>query len=435
MKKNRMALLAVLATGMFAVTACASPSQSAAAPMVKKASAPVTITWSSGTVTGTGLRKTMIQLFEKENPGIKVQILQQPTNTDTTRATLSTQISGGSTSPDVFMGDVIWPGQFGSQHLALPLNKYLPKSFFSRFAPGLVDGASYQGNVYGAPWYADAGFLYYRKDLLQAAHLPVPTTWEQVQADSLKLVKMHKVKYGFVWEGSDYEGLTCDWMEYLSDAGGQVFNAKGQPVMDSSAAVKALSFMRGLITSGASPAAVTTFQEPQAMNAFDQGDAAFLRNWDYAWSNSQTPNQSRVVGKVGVVPLPTFAGQGGTGHACIGGWDIYINPHSKHIAQDLKFIEFITGYQAEYTMASKFSEIPTNYAVQSDPKVKDLNPVLAIVSKTHLVGRPSQTPYYAKVSQAIYTNINAALSGQVSVKSALAQANSQLKSAGSSSSL
>jgi multiple sugar transport system substrate-binding protein len=193
--------------------------------------------------------------------------------------------------------------------------------------------------------------------------------------------------------------------------------------------------MRGLITSGASPAAVTTFQEPQAMNAFDQGDAAFLRNWDYAWSNSQTPNESRVVGKVGVVPLPTFAGQGGTGHACIGGWDIYINPHSKHIAQDLKFIEFITGYQAEYTMASKFSEIPTNYAVQSDPKVKALNPVLAIVSKTHLVGRPSQTPYYAKVSQAIYSNINAALSGQVSVKTALEQANSQLKSAGSSSSL
>jgi len=434
-KNKRFAALALLAGGMLTLTACAGPAQNAAAPVAKKASGKVTIEWDAGTITGNGLKKEMVTMFEKLHPSIIVKIVPEAANTDTARATLSTQISGGSSTPDVYLGDVIWPGQFGSQHLAVPLNQHFPKSFFSRFAPGLVKGASYQGNVYGAPWFMDSGFLFYRKDLLKAAHMAVPTTWEQVKADSLTLVKQKKVKYGFVWQGASYEGLTCDWMEYLTDAGGQVFNAKGQPNMDSPAAVKALGFMRSMITSGASPQAVSTFQEAQAMNTFDDGAAVFLRNWDYAYSNSQTPGQTKVLGKVGVVPLPTFAGKGGTGYATIGGWDMYINPHSKHMAADLSFINFITGYQAEYVMASKYSMIPTNGKVQNDPKVKALNPVLAIVSKTHLIGRPSQTPYYAKVSQAIYSNINAALAGQTSVAQALKNANNQLKTAGSSGSL
>lgn len=435
--KKRAASLAAIATGMLAITACGSPAQNAAAPAPAKKSAigKVTITWAAGTITGNGLRRTLVAAFEKAYPNIKVNIIPEASSTDTTRATLSTQISGGSQTPDVYLGDVIWPGQFGSEDLAVPLNKHLPASFFSRFAPGLVQGASYKGNVYGAPFFMDAGFLYYRKDLLAKAHLPVPKTWQQLQSEALTLEHKHLVKYGFVWEGASYEGLTCDWMEYLTDAGGKVFNAAGQPVMDSPAANQALSFMRSLITSGASPQAVTTFQEPQAMNAFDQGQAAFLRNWDYAYSNSQTPGQSRVVGKVGVVPLPTFAGHGSTGYACIGGWDMYINPHSQHMAQDLTFINFMTGQYAQNLMATKFSMIPTNGVVQSDPKVKALNPVLAIVSQTHLVARPSQSPYYARVSQAIYSNINAALAGQTSVSQALSNANSQLKSASSSSSL
>ena len=72
------------------------------------------------------------------------------------------------------MGDVIWPAQFGAKQLAVPLSDYLPQSYWSQFAPGLVQGASYKGKVYGSPLFEDQGFLYYRKDLLAKEHLPVP---------------------------------------------------------------------------------------------------------------------------------------------------------------------------------------------------------------------------------------------------------------------
>ena len=52
----------------------------------------------------------------------------------------------------------------------------------------------------------------------------MPTTWEQLESDSVKTGPRRPVKYGFVWEGDSYEGLTCNFMEYLTDAGGTPTN-------------------------------------------------------------------------------------------------------------------------------------------------------------------------------------------------------------------
>ena len=101
------------------------------------------------------------------------------------------------------------------------------------------------------------------------------------------------VKYGFVWQGASYEGLTCNFMEYLASAGGTATNSDyTTATLDSPAAIKAVTFMRSLVTSGVTPAAITTFQEPQAMNTFAAGNAAFLRNWDYAYSDATTSGHS-----------------------------------------------------------------------------------------------------------------------------------------------
>ncbi len=438
-------LLAVLAVvvGSLSAAGCSSSSSS---PTSTTTSAPVSgtsaapgnatsgsIVWSASPITTTkygDTRTVLINAFEKLYPNIHVTLVSAPTNTDTNRATLATEISGGSSTPDVFMGDVIWPAQFGEHQLAVPLSDYLPASYWAKFAPGLVSGATYDGKVYGSPLFEDQGFLYYRKDLLAKEGMSPPTTWEQLESDAKTLVSKGLVKYGFVWQGDSYEGLTCDFMEYLTDAGGTVTNANyTKATLDSAAALKAVTFMRGLITSGATPAAVTTFQEPQAMSAFADGDAAFLRNWDYAWSDANTPATSSVVGKVGVEPMPTFAGQPTPGYSNIGGWNMYINPHSKNIAADLTFIKFLSSTEAQTILATEFSEIPTVESVRTSPTVIALNPVLAIVGKTKLVPRPAGTPNYPALSTAIYTNINAALAGSTSPSAALSAAQSQATTA------
>ena len=164
------------------------------------------------------------------------------------------------------------------------------------------------------------------------------------------------------------------------------------------------------------------------MNTFSAGNSLFLRNWDYAYSTSQAKG-SKVIGKVGVAPMPTFQGKQTPGYSNIGGWNLYVNPHSKNIAADLTFIKWMTGDDAQTTLATQFSEIPTNASVRSSSDVKNANPVLAIVSETKLVPRPAQTPNYPQVSKAIYTAVNGVLAGSAQPKAAIKKASSQIDSA------
>ena len=261
----------------------------------------------------------------------------------------------------------------------------------------------------------------------------MPTTWEQLQSEAEQLQKAGLVKYGYVFQGASYEGLTCNYMEFLASAGGTATKADySTATLDSPASIKAVTFMRGLVTSGVSPSAVTTFQEAQAMSTFASGQAAFLRNWDYAYADSQVPG-TPTVGKVGVAPMPTFQGMPAPGYSNIGGWNLYINPHSKNVAADLTFIKFMASTQAQMDLVTVSSSIPTVESVRTSPSVIAESPVLATVPKTKLVPRPAGTPNYPQLSTAIYQNVNSALAGSTSPSAAMSAAQSAANTALSSS--
>ena len=446
--KGGLGLTALAGVTVLTLAACGSSGSSSASSGTTPAASSTgsvgsttsgDIVWSASPLSGTGAndaRTVLINAFEKQYPNIHVTLVSASTDTDTNRSTLATQIAGGA-GPDVFMGDVIWPAQFGAHQLAVPLSQYLPASYWTKFAPGLVAGATYKGAVYGSPLFEDQGFLYYRKDLLTKDKLPVPTTWEQLESDAKAVVAKGQSKYGFVWEGDSYEGLTCNFMEYLTDAGGTATNSGyTQATLNSAAALKAVTFMRSLITSGVSPAAVTTFQEPQAMNTFASGQAVFLRNWDYAYTDAITPSDGGklTAAQVGVVPLPGFAGQTTPGYSNIGGWNMYINPHSKHLGADLTFIQFLSSTTAQDILSQKYGFISTVAAVRSAPATIAANPVFAIVPNTKLVPRPAGTPNYPALSTAIYQNVNGALAGSATPAAAVASMESAANTALSSSS-
>ncbi|HLI41634.1 MAG TPA: extracellular solute-binding protein, partial [Streptosporangiaceae bacterium] len=148
--RSRFAALAAAGVAsVLAIGACSSSSSSspgtATAPAATGSATSGTITWWASPITTTSPdpRVVLIDAFEKAYPKIHVNLQSAPTDTDTNRASLITTISGGASSPDVYMGDVIWPAQFGHAGLAVPLSKYFPSSYWNSFAPGLVQGATY----------------------------------------------------------------------------------------------------------------------------------------------------------------------------------------------------------------------------------------------------------------------------------------------------
>ncbi len=392
---------------------------------VGSAVTPVTITWlaSSPTNSYQDPRRSLIDAFEKAYPLIRVELVSAPTNTDENRAMLQDAIAGkgAAPSPDVYSGDVIWPAQFAGTGLALPLDRYLPASFWNRFDPEFVRAATYNGKIYAVPFFADQGVLIYRTDLVPNP----PRTWGELAREAQLLLARHRVRNGFVWQGAQYEGLTCVWTEIAADAAAEAHKALYPGLrIDSPSSLRALTFMRTLLTSGVTPDDVTAFRESQALQAFENSNTAFLRTWTSSYADAAKLSGSQVRGKVGIAPLPTFDGERGAGASTFGGWDLYVNPHTAHLADVLTFIKWITDFPAQYTL-TQYSMIPTNVAVRSDPTVKD-NPVFAALKQMRPVRRPSATPGYPQVSSAIYGAVYRALRGTVTPDTALRQAQREI---------
>jgi multiple sugar transport system substrate-binding protein len=412
------------------LAACTKTASTAALPPVP-ATGPGsgTIVWLADPTAETAdndVRQVLADAFEQAYPSITVKLETGPTSTDAARAQLKRQLASGS-APDVYDGDIVWTSSFAPAGYALPLNKYLPPAFWKTFgtAGGASSGASfvrdltYNHDIYGVPEFIDEGFLYYRKDLLAKAHLPPPRTWEELEQDALALKSEGVQNYQFVWQGNNYEGLTCDWYEFLADAfGGLPPGASLATELDSAQAQQALRFMQGLITQGISPATVDSYEETNTNSAFGTGRAAFMRGWDSAYASATTRPNALRPDQVGVEPLPTFQGQSGPGWSTLGGWGLFINPRTRNLPATLTFVQWLAGRQAQWILATQFSEIPANASIRDDPAVISRNPVLQAAAGTRVILRPSATSNYAQLSKLIYDNVNAALRTPTSASSA-----------------
>lgn len=359
-------------------------------------------------------RRYLVKEFEARHPGIDVRVVSAPTNVDTNRAGLATQIMGQAGTPDVYNGDVSWAAQFASSGLALPIGEHVRHDFWDRFDPATVRGASYKGAVYGVPLTLDQSFLYYRKDLLEKHHLPVPKTWEQVVRQSAVLREAGDVDHGVAWQGASYEGLTCVVNEFVAASGGSLTGGGAAP------ARRALRFMNRMVADGTSPQATTTFQEPQALQSFSNGRSAFLRNWAYAYDTANEPG-ARTEGKVGVTAMPALRSGDGTRASTVGGWNVYVNPHTRQREASLTFVKWLTSPAVQRLMAERSSTIPTVDSVRASPEVRKLSPVLRASTENDLVSRPTASPHYPQISQATYTGVNSMLSGSLSPDGAAKQ--------------
>ncbi len=125
--------------------------------------------------------------------------------------------------------------------------------------------------------------------------------------------------YGFVYQGNAYEGLTCDSLEWLASSGGGQFIDGGKVTIDNPKAAAILNLQRswvGKIT----PRGVTTYQEGESEKAFTSGNAAFMRNWPYAYAIGQ---DGPIKGKFDVTVLPHSGSNASVG--TVGGWQLGVS--------------------------------------------------------------------------------------------------------------
>jgi trehalose/maltose transport system substrate-binding protein len=393
-----------------------------------RAAGPVNIIfWAGPDTTNPNYTQLLIDNFNKTESG-KIHVTWQVQAADTGQYfnTVSHALQAKSAVPDVIMGDVIWPAQLASRGYLLPVDKYFPAADQKNYLGGPIADLQYKGHIYGAPFFTDYGLIYYRKDLLSKYNMAVPTTWEQMQQEAVTLVKKGAVKEGFVFQGNQYEGLVCDALEYIWGAGGQIYGPDATKT--TAQAAKGLTTMASMISSGASPKAVATYQESQSETDWLGGLAAFMRNWPYAWGQSQLKSSgSKVIGKVGVLPLLHEAGQ--KGYSTLGGWNLSINANSKHAAEAWAFIKYMSGPYAQKYLAINEGHTMALKSTYNDPQVVKANPWFkTVIPQLNIRPRPT-SPVYNDISLKMQQDFHNVLTGSAQASTAVSDVESFITAA------
>jgi trehalose/maltose transport system substrate-binding protein len=371
------------------------------------------ITFIGDSVGGSHNRDLALAKRFTKDTGIKVKVVPHPAASDASYSQLARAFSSKSSSIDVAMIDVVWPGAFAPYLVDLK-----PKlgAQAKLHAAGIIANDTVDGHLVAMPWFGDFGILYYRTDLLKKyGYAGPPKTWTQLFAMAKKIQDGEQGSNpsfsGFVFQGNAYEGLTCDALEWLASSGAGQFIDGGKVTINNSKAAATLDAFRAQI-GNITPRGVTSYQEGEAHTAFVSGNAAFMRNWPYAYSIGADPKQSKIVGKFSVTVLPH--GSGGHSVGTVGGWQLAVSKYSKHVDASIEFVRYMTSPAVEKFDAITNTNVPTIPSVAKDPAVVKANPYLKPeIASVARVTRPSNSlkTHYNEGSKAIYQGINQILNG------------------------
>jgi multiple sugar transport system substrate-binding protein len=371
----------------------------------------------------TGYMQPLVDKWNAGHPSERVTLLELPEAADDQHAQMVTNLQAKSDRYDVLNIDVVWTAEFADAGWIIPLDR---RQFpLDQFLKPVVDTAVFGGKLYGVPYTANAGLLYYRKDILAKAGKKPPRTWAELR----NLAKTVAPKYGlegYAGQFLPYEGLTVNFAEAVQSAGGAILTDDGTKVaVDSPQARQGLEFLVQGFREGWIPKQALTFKEEESRKEFQQGRLLFLRNWPYVYGLAARPD-SKIRNKFGVTLLP---GQDGPGSSSLGGANLAVSAYSRHQKTAIAFIKYFTGLENERQVLIKGSFPPVWARLYDDPALIKRFPYLPVLKRSILSAKPRpMSPNYNQVSLAISNAVSGALSFRQSPDAAVSQMAGDLRS-------
>lgn len=352
--------------------------------------------------------------WNEANPDRPVRIQWLPPDANEQRRQLFLELNAGSSLFDVVSMDVIWTGEFANNGWIEDLSD-LRQEVEGNSLEASINSCTWDGRMWCLPYSSNAGFLYYRTDLVEEP----PETWDELMEVGLQAAEEAGIA-PYVAQGAQYEGMVVNYLEYFWSAGGEVISEEGDEALyaEGDAARRALEFMRTAQQNGFYAPGYNTLIEDPARLAFQRGDAVFMRNWPYAYpllSGEDEENPSAVAEDFDIAPLPTFDGEGTI--SALGGFNVAVNAFSEKKELAREFITFVSQNEDVQLTLGERSLPPT---LQSVYETLSDDPSMALLSEVlpEAEARPP-VPTYNDISQAMQDNIFPAYNGTESIDSAI----------------
>lgn len=181
----------------------------------------------------------IIAEFEKQNPGVHVEVeqLTWATGLEKIQAALAS-----GTQPDVCELGSTWLPRFSYEGV---LEDLTPVYEAERDSFLMWDSAVYKDHVYGLPWVQGSRVLFINRELFKKAGLnpdQPPETWDELLQASQKIGALGDGIYGFGQNIGEKYVLYKKFMAFAWGNGGDVFDERGNVVVNSPAMLEALEF-------------------------------------------------------------------------------------------------------------------------------------------------------------------------------------------------
>jgi multiple sugar transport system substrate-binding protein len=387
--------------------------------------------------------KKLAPVFEKEHPGIKVQVT--PIAYENVFPKEILDASQNTARYDVYTVNNAQLGVYAASNHIIPLDDYIknPKLAPSDLAlddyyPSYIDGMTkYNGKQYTMPysfWLLD---FYYRKDKysdpkVKAAYksatgkdLALPKTFDEMRNQAKFFTG--KGQYGFGMDGlkGGPGANVYQFIPFLWNWGGDILDKANKcAVFNSPQAVQALDFYKTLVPY--SPPSYLQNIADQNTSLFQQGKLMLsLHDSDqFGYINDKANSKPEVVNHVGLAVSPSGP-KGDPPAIHMAGWTMGVNADSKMKRAAAEYVMWMAA-KGRAPVQAGFGEPQARKSWLANPANQKAHPEYqAMVDSLPNARSVPPVPGWAKIQDAFALAIQSAVTGQKSSKSALDDAVSQ----------
>ncbi len=361
----------------------------------------------------------LIDKFNQNNPDLNLEIITAPNQTNIVEDLYTSAFLLGDSPYDLVYLDIAWVQKFAAAKWLKPLDEFVTPDYLDAYLKGDIRGGSYQDSLYRMPFRSDGGMLYYRSDLLAENGYNPPNTFSELIKISQDLQSKNVAKWGYLWQGKQYEGLSAMFVEILKGFGAYWINPETNEVgLDSPEAIAGVQFLLETIETGISPPGVTTYAEEETRRIFENGESIFLRNWPYV---AGLASESEIAGKFALKPMVHKPNE--KSGACQGGWGFGMSAFTSHPSEAWRVIEFFSSEENQKEMVLATGYVPSRTSLFNNEEIVAKYPyypdLLKVVESSAL--RPP-IPQYAQASDILQRYLSAALTQTMTPEKAMQQA-------------
>ena len=242
---------------------------------------------------------------------------------------VNTRLSNNS-APDILNIDVF--ADYQADGLLLPAKDYVSDETYAKLYPAFLEQSNIDGTIWAIPDLASARAMYYNVDILEAAGVEVPTTWDELKAACEKIKAYDSEIYPWGIDMTTDEGQAA-FAYYIWNNGGDFVDGDGNWTLNSPENVEAVNYAIDLVNSGLTNSAPATDTRYDLQDMFGSGKVAMMIGPNsiptYIADGGSTINYA-------FAPIPTNGGNASVSAGVMDRFMCFDNGHSPEKIEAIK---------------------------------------------------------------------------------------------------